>query len=131
MENTIIVDSDILIDLIREVPEVVEQIKKLEVESELGTTDINVFELYLGAYKSHKKEKELASVKGALNALFLTSTDEDSMEMAAKIITDLEKEGKIIPLRDLFIGAICLTNSFKLFTRNKKHFERIEGLKLL
>lgn len=127
----IIVDSDILIDLIREVPGTVERIKQLEAENELGTTDINAFELYWGAYKSHNKEKELASVKGALNTLFLASTNEDSMEMAAKIISDLEKKGKMIALRDLFIGGICLTNSFKLFTRNKKHFENIEGLKLL
>lgn len=130
MEN-IVVDSDILIDLIREVPEIVNQIKQLEVENTLGTTDINVFELYWGAYKSHKKESELAAVKGVLNSLFITSTNKDSMEMAAKIIADLENKGKPVALRDLFIGAICLTNSFKLFTRNKKHFENIEGLKLL
>ena len=130
MEN-IIVDSDILIDLIREIPEVVDRIKQLEIENKLGTTDINVFELYWGAYKSHNKEKELSAVKGALNTLFLISTDEDSMEMAAKIIIDLEKKGKPIALRDLFIGVICLTNSFKLLTRNKKHFETIEGLELI
>ena len=130
MEN-IVVDSDILIDLIRKVPQIVDHIKQLESENKLGTTDVNVFELYWGAYKSHKKENELASVKGVLNSLFLASTNKDSMEIAAKIITDLEKKGKVIALRDLFIGAICLTNSFKLLTGNKKHFENIEGLELL
>lgn len=129
--GNIIVDSDILIDLMREVPETVDKIKQLETENELGTTDINIFELYWGAYKSKRQEKELASIKGILSTLFLTSTNKDSMEMAAKIMADLEKKGKIISLRDLFIGSICLTNSFKLFTRNKKHFEKLEGLKLL
>lgn len=130
MEN-IIVDTDILIDLIRDIPQIVAEIKKLETENKLCTTDINAFELYWGAYKSKQHEKELTSVKRVLNTLFIASTSEDSMEVAAKIITDLEKSGSIIPLRDLFIGAICLTNSFKLLTRNKKHYENIEGLKLL
>lgn len=127
----IIVDSDILIDIIRNIPQIVEEIKKLEVQNELGTTDINAFELYLGAYKSRHQEKELASVKGVLNALFLANTNEDAMETAAKIMVGLEKKGKLIALRDMLIGAICLTNSFKLFTRNKRHFENIEGLKLV
>ena len=133
MENMekIILDSDVLIDLLKNIPKTVEKIKALKHDNELGTSDINAFELYLGAYKSRHQEKELADVKGLLNTLFLTSTNEDSMEMAAKILANLEKKGNPIALRDLFIGSICLTNSFKLFTRNKKHFEKIEGLKLV
>ncbi|MBI2084579.1 MAG: type II toxin-antitoxin system VapC family toxin [Candidatus Aenigmarchaeota archaeon] len=127
----IIIDSDVLIDFLKSVPQATEKIKELEEDNELGTTDINAFELYLGAYKSKKQEKELADVKGLLNTLFLSSADEDSMEIAAKILSDLEKRGKPLALRDLFIGSICLTNSFKLFTRNKKHFESIEGLELV
>lgn len=127
----IIIDSDVLIDFLKNMPQTIEKIKELKEDNELGTTDINAFELYLGAYKSKKQEKELADVKGLLNTLFLSSTNEDSMEIAAKILSDLEKKGKPIALRDLFIGSICLTNSFKLYTRNKKHFEKIEGLSLL
>ncbi len=118
-------------DILKDIPETIEKIKELKGENELGTTDINVFELYLGAYKSKNQEKELADIKGLLNTLFITSTDKDSMEMAAKIIADLEKKGRPIDLRDLFIGAMCLTNSFKLLTRNRKHFENIERLELV
>lgn len=127
----IIVDSDVLIDFLKNIPQTIEKIKELKEDNELGTTDINAFELYLGAYKSKKQEKELADVKGLLNTLFLSSTNEDSMEIAAKILSDLEKKGRPIALRDLFIGAICLTNSFRILTRNKKHFENIEGLELI
>ncbi len=127
----IILDSDVMIDFLKNDPKVVEKIRELKEENELGTTDINAFELYLGVYKSRHQEKELAAVKGLLNTVFLVSTSEDSMEMAAKIIADLEKKSKMIALRDLFIGSICLTNSFKLFTNNKKDFEKIDGLRLL
>jgi len=29
---------------------------------------------------------------------------------------------------DLFIGAYCVVNGYKLITNNRKHFERIDGL---
>ncbi|MEM4311923.1 MAG: hypothetical protein QXX95_05995 [Nitrososphaerales archaeon] len=63
----------------------VEKIRNFEIQNELGTTDINTFELYWGAYKSRYQEKEVASAKGVLNSLFLASTSEDVMETAAKL----------------------------------------------
>jgi len=127
----LILDTDVLIDFLREDPKITKKIGTLNERYELGTTDINAFELYKGAYKSKHKKKNLASVKGILNTLFLISTNEDSMEVAAEILVDLEKRGKPIDIRDLFIGSICLVNSFDLFTGNKKHFENMEGLKII
>lgn len=131
VESRIIVDSNILINFLRGREEEVELVKSLASEKILGTTDVNAFELYYGAYKSGRQDEELAAVKGLLNSLFLVSTNEDSMEIAGKIMVNLEKRGKSIDMRDLFIGAICLTNSFPLLTKNKKHFENIEGLTLI
>lgn len=127
----VILDSDVLIHLLRNDSKTAELIKSFETENELGTTDINAFELYRGAYKSNRADSELAAAKGLLRTLFLTGTNEVAMEMSAKIIADLERKGNPIDLRDLFIGSICLANSFKLLTRNKKHFEKINGLRLV
>ena len=127
----ILIDSDVLIDLLRNDSKTVELVKSLEGENELGTTHINAFELYRGAFKSTKAEGELASTKGLLNTLFLAGTSEAAMESAASIIVELEKKGTPIDIRDLFIGTICLVNSFKLLTKNRKHFQKIKGLRLL
>ena len=131
METRVIVDSDILVNFLRGKAEEIELIRKLSAEKILGTTDINAFELYHGAYKSDKQDENLAAAKGLLNSLFLVNTSEDCMEMAAKIIADLEKKGQVMEIRDLFIGSICLVNSFPLLTKNKKHFENIKGLVLV
>ena len=131
VENRIVVDSNILINFLRGKPEDVELLNSLSKESILGTTDINAFELYYGAYKSSRQDENLAAAKGLLNSLFLIGTGEDSMEIAAKLITNLETEGRTIDMRDLFIAAICLTNALPLLTKNKKHFENIQGLKLV
>ena len=67
MGGGLIVDTDILIDLLRKKDYAVSLIKRLEDDVELATSAINVFELYRGAYKSQNQEKNLASVKGLLN----------------------------------------------------------------
>ena len=85
MENVeagLIVDTDILIDLLRKKDYAALLIKKLEDEVELATSAINAFKLYRGAYKSRNQERNLASVKVLLSSLRMLNTDEDSMEIA-------------------------------------------------
>ena len=62
LESKVIVDTDILIDLLRKKDYAVSLIEKLEKETYLATSAINAFELYRGAYKSQNQEKNLASV---------------------------------------------------------------------
>ena len=131
MEDGLIVDTDILIDLLREKDYAVSLIKKLEDEVELATSAINAFELYRGAYKSQNQEKNLASVKGLLNSLHMLNTDEDSMEIAGKITARLERDGNMIDIRDLLIASIALVNGFGVLTNNVRHFNRIPHLRVV
>jgi len=127
----IVVDSDILIDLLREKDEAVKKIKELEKNEELATTDINVFELYYGAYKSNKKDKNLSSTRGLMKNLTLLHTTEEAMETGGRIYSDMKAKGKSIDIRDVLIAAITLQNGASLLTRNREHFERIKELVLV
>ena len=131
VEDRLIVDTDILIDLLREKDYAVSLIKKFEDELELATSAINAFELYRGAYKSRNQERNLASVKGLLNSLRMLNTDEDSMEMAGKIIASLDREGNKIDIRDLLIASIALVNGFGVLTNNVEHFNKIKHLRVV
>ncbi|MEA2032967.1 MAG: type II toxin-antitoxin system VapC family toxin [Euryarchaeota archaeon] len=131
VEDGLIVDTDILIDLLRKKDYAVSLVKKFEEESELATSAINAFELYRGAYKSRNQEKNLASVKGLLNSLRMLNTDEDSMEMAGKITASLERDGNMIDIRDLLIASIALVNGFGVLTNNVEHFKRIKHLRVV
>ena len=131
MEDGLIVDTDILIDLLREKDYAVSLIKKLEYEMELATSAINAFELYRGAYKSQNQEKNLASVKGLLNSLCMLNTDEDSMEIAGEITARLERDGNMIDIRDLLIASIALVNGFGVLTNNVRHFNRVPHLRVV
>ncbi len=126
----IVIDTDILIDLLRDREYAVRKIKELEKNEELFTTDINAFELYFGAYNSRDKERNIAATKGLLKTMLLLHTQEESMETAGRIFAQRKSKGKMIEIRDLLIAAITLQNGCRLFTNNKDHFEGIEGLSL-
>jgi len=131
VEDGLIVDTDILIDLLRKKDYAVSLIKKLEDEVELATSAINAFELYRGAYKSRNQEKNLASVKGLLNSLRMINTDEDSVEIAGKITASLERDGNMMDIRDLLIASIALVNGFGILTNNVGHFNKIPHLRVV
>jgi predicted nucleic acid-binding protein len=124
----LILDSTIIIGLLRKKTEEVNLIRKLEDESELATTTISAFEIYYGAYKSKEVQRNFASAKGFLSTLELLAFDEDSAEMAGDVLAKLESEGKSIDVRDLFIGCIALRNGFTVLTNNKQHFQQIPNL---
>ncbi|MEE8403480.1 MAG: type II toxin-antitoxin system VapC family toxin, partial [Candidatus Hydrothermarchaeaceae archaeon] len=68
----VLIDSDILIEHLRGNQETTAKIRFMEEEGEyLYTTPINSFELYYGAYKSKKVEKNIRAVDELLKRLML------------------------------------------------------------
>jgi len=127
----IVVDTDVLIDLLREKDDAVKKIRELEKNEELATTDINVFELYFGAYNSNKKDKNLSSTRGLMKNLTLLHTTEEAMETGCRIYSNMKAKGKSIDIRDVLIAAITLQNGASLLTMNREHFECIVELVLV
>jgi tRNA(fMet)-specific endonuclease VapC len=127
----IVIDTDFLIDLLRDKEHAVRKIRDLERKEELATTDINAFELYFGAYNSRDKTRNISSTKGLLKTLTLLHTREESMETAGRIFAQRRSKGKMIEIRDLLIAAIALQDGYKLLTNNREHFEGTEGLDLV
>jgi len=106
-------------------------VARLQERSELATTMINLFELYLGAYKSRDVKQSLTSVKGLLSTLQVLPFTEKAAERAAGILAELEAKGRPIDSRDLFVGAIALEEGFAVLTQNTEHFARIRDLQVI
>lgn len=130
MEDKICLDTDFLVNFLRNKKEEVEFIKKNELQKDLATTYINIFELYYGAYKSTNKEHNFKAIQLLLNRINILNLSEDSVKKAAEILVNLEKQGGLIDFRDLLIGTITLVNNYAIKTKNIKHFNRIEGLNI-
>ncbi len=129
MEDKICLDSDFLVNFLRNKQEEKDFIEKHEGKSELATTFINLFELYYGAHKSGKPEN-IQNVEELQQRIKLLNLSREAVRKAGHVLAFLEKRGEAIDFRDLLIGCIAHTESFSLKTYNKKHFERIAELRL-
>jgi tRNA(fMet)-specific endonuclease VapC len=133
LENsTVILDTDILVDLLRNKKEAQLLFAELEKKGfSMVTTVVTVFELYYGAHKSRQKEKRLQTTKTVLRSLPILPLTARSARKAGHIHAHLEAKGQSIGIGDALIGAIALTRGFGLVTRNNEHFKRIEGLRII
>lgn len=87
------------------------------------------------SYGLHKKpslipefSKQLKEFYRLTNDLPFTST---IAEIAGEIANNLKIKGQPIGVPDVLIAATAIHNNLTLVTSNKKHFERIESLKII
>src|SRR5665647_693181 len=127
-----IIDTDILIDVLRNREESVAFVTQLEKKKTiLSSTAINAFELYYGAHKSHQSAQTLQARKNLLDRLVLFPLTPRSALRAGHIYAELELKGQPIGLRDTFITAIALTRKCSIATKNTEHFKKVKGLTVI
>lgn len=121
----ICLDSDVVIELLKGNPKIVEIINSLPADFYLTT--INIFEIWTG-----RIENETEKIIGLLSEFNILEFDKKSSLRAGDIRKKLKEKGELIDIRDVFIASICIQNNIELLTYNKKHFNRLEkfGLKL-
>jgi tRNA(fMet)-specific endonuclease VapC len=57
--------------------------------------------------------------------------DAEGADRAAEVHRELERKGVAIGTPDSLIAGIALSANCPLLTRNRRHFERVEGLMLV
>lgn len=121
-----IADSDVLIDFLRGRGEWARRIA-LELESRsFATTSVTAFEIRSGA----RTARQRAAVDTLLEAMTILPFGPDEARIAAEIRQQVESRGEPIGMADYLIAAVCIANGGVLLTRNRKHFERVAGLKI-
>lgn len=130
MEEKICLDTDFLVNFLRNKKEEVDFIIENDTKI-LATTFINLFELYHGVYKYKEIKNNLFKLEELASRLIILNLSHDSVKKAGEIASELEKAGNPIEFRDLLIGCIAIKEEYSIKTNNKKHFERIVGLKIL
>jgi tRNA(fMet)-specific endonuclease VapC len=89
-----------------------------------------IYELYFGAYKSERKESNLALLDKLSQRFRTLPFDNKSAKICGNIRADLSKKGTPIGPNDLIIAAIAIQNNLVLVTHNTKEFSRVKNLKL-
>jgi predicted nucleic acid-binding protein len=122
----IIVDSDVLIDALNGRSPATERIA-LELRSgSLATTAVSAFEVLCGA----RAARRVRDAETLLDALTIVPLDVAAARAAAAIRRELEASGTPIGMADYLIAGVCRTRSAILLTRNRAHFERVDGVRL-
>lgn len=123
-----ILDTTFLIDLTRGSPNSLKVLKKDEI---LLTTQINMYELIKGFYLKNASSKKILEIRELFENIRVLPLDDNSIIKSANIYAELSRNGVEISNSDCLIAGIALSNNVTtIITRNKKHFERIKGIKV-
>ena len=122
MDQKICLDTDVCIAILKEDKSVKGFLDDLS-DCEGYLSSITVFELLL-------RDTNLDVVKRFIESIQIIEFTKLDGIKSSSIFKDLKKRGLLIDIRDVFIASSCLSNHLILATFNKKHFERIKGLKL-
>jgi tRNA(fMet)-specific endonuclease VapC len=98
--------------------------------SQIALCDVVKAELYYGAFKSARREANLALLETLFSEFSSFSFDGEAARMFGEIRADLARKGTPIGPYDSQIAAIALANDCILVTHNTGEFSRIAGLKL-
>jgi tRNA(fMet)-specific endonuclease VapC len=126
-----ILDTDILVALLKGAPEATEKIRSLEEQgNQVSTTLITAYELLKGAQISYKAQENLTKVRDLFSSLHILELSYNACEEASKIYRELRKTGTMIGEFDILIAAITRACDETLLTQDE-HFELIRGMKII
>lgn len=123
-----ILDTDVCIEILRGNEKVIE--RRREVDDDIATTWITASELAYGAEKSSASDRNLTLVTEFLGTLPILGLDLTSALEFGRSKARLERAGMRLADADLLIAAITLANGASLVTGNRRHYERIENLRI-
>ena len=124
-------DTDILVSLLKGVPDAVEKVRELqESGTRISTTIITAYELLKGSYISSRPQENLPKIRDSISNLQVLELSFGAAEEASKIYKDLRDRGRQIGEFDVLIAAIVKFYDESLVTRDE-HFKSIRGMKLI
>ena len=128
----LIFDTSVLIEAERGNLDVAEFTRDREKEF-FGLSAISVAELLHGVHRADTEKRRLrrsAYVEKVIELFPIYPFEINTARIYAQLWAGLMKQRIQIGAHDLIIGSTALALGFSVATFNKRHFEKIEGLKL-
>lgn len=128
MENRrILVDTGPFIEYIRLKDKSKANILNIPEDIELFMSAVTWYELWAGTHNESTERDSLVITAG----IPILAFEAEIAKRAGTIHQDLQRQGKMIGFRDIFIAATALVHGLPIRTLNTKDFERIEGAVLI
>ncbi len=127
---TYLIDTDWVIDHLHQIERVTRRLEELAPEG-LALSIISLAELYEGVYYASDPVESEAALQHFLDPeLTMLGSDEETCKIFGKERGRLRAAGMMVGDCDLLIGATALRHNLTLLTNNRRHFDRIEGLRI-
>jgi len=126
MENLIIIDTDILIDVGREVKTAMNRLDKEEQTSALETSVVTQMELIVGC----RNKQELNKLNRFLKRFQIVGLSESIGNKSIELLARYRLSHGLL-IADSLIAATALTMDVHLLSKNQRDYRFIEGIKLL
>ncbi|MDD5309410.1 MAG: type II toxin-antitoxin system VapC family toxin [Deltaproteobacteria bacterium] len=123
----ILVDADMWIDFFSGVEPGSSVVQHLLEEKKAALSAVSVFELLAGV----TGRKRIAQIRNLVSVVPVVRFSTDEAVKAASLYTELKAKGALVGNQDLFVAATALQLGVNVATRNRSHFGRIPGLKIM
>ena len=125
-----LLDTNVCIQLLNNTNSALNERLKQEEPEDIYLCTVVQMELYYGAYRSLRREQNMALLEPFFNQFTILLLDPEAARIAGKIRSDLAALGTPIGPYDLQIAAIALANDLTLVTHNVREFSRVVGLRI-
>ena len=123
-----LLDTDICIYIARQKPQgVLARLRQLK-PGDVGMSIVTHLELVYGAWKSLRREENLARIRELEQLIPVLPLDASAGRHYGEVRADLERKGTLIGAYDLLIAAHALALGLTLVTNNLREFRRVPQL---
>lgn len=127
-QPTVLLDTDILSELLKQHPLVLQRVRTYLAEHErLAFSIITRYELLRGLKAKQARTQEATFTLLCQASLIFPLTDQ-VVDRAATLYGELHRQGALLPDADLLIAATALEAQRTLVTNNLAHFQRVPNL---
>lgn len=124
-----LIDTDWAIHYLNDHPGVIQRLGELQ-DDGLALSIISLAELDEGVCYSRDPEGDERALQDFLRGVTVLGIDEAICQIFGRERGRLCAAGMLVGDFDLLIGATALRHNLTLLTNNRRHFERIEGLRI-
>ena len=124
MSGNYLLDTNIIIALFSSEVSVLNNLLQAD---QIFIPSIAIGELYFGAKKSARSEKNLEQIEKFIKNVTVIGCDSDTARQYGDVKNKLRIKGRPLPENDIWIAALALQYDLPLVTRDA-HFQQVENL---
>lgn len=124
-----LIDTDWIIDHFNGVANRTRRLQELH-QHGLAVSIISTAELWEGVYFSRDPARSQTQLERFLEGVVVIGLDEEICRRFGRLRGELRNRGELVSDFDLLIAATALAHNLTLLTNNRRHFERIQDLRI-